>query len=86
MRIALAESRLPAKRSSCVSLPETGPFSVDAVYSSLDQRAARRLSADEFTGVSDAMRVMIANSPIGLIYRMVTGFADLIKAADAANQ
>lgn len=38
-------------------------------------------AADEFTGVSDAMRMMIANSPIGLMYRMVTGFADLMKAA-----
>ena len=43
--------------------------------------AAGLRAADEFTGVSDAMRVMIANSPIGLMYRMVTGFSDLMKAA-----
>ena len=30
---------------------ETGPFSVDAIYSSLDQRAARRLNVSDFTGV-----------------------------------
>lgn len=43
--------------------------------------AAGLRAADEFTGVSDALRMMIANSPIGLMYRMVTGFADLMKAA-----
>lgn len=43
--------------------------------------AAGLRAADEFTGVSDAMRLIIANSPIGLMYRMVTGFADLMNAA-----
>lgn len=36
---------------------------------------------DEFTGIGTALKAMIANSPIGWIYRAVTGFADLIKAA-----
>lgn len=41
-------------------------------------RSAAR-AVGEFTGLADAFRVMIANSPVAMIYRAVTGFAALIR-------
>ncbi|RJL13689.1 hypothetical protein C9E82_13360 [Paracoccus siganidrum] len=37
-------------------------------------------AVNEFTGLGETFRTVIANSPIGMMYRMVTGFAALIRA------
>ncbi|SFY23620.1 hypothetical protein SAMN04244548_03197 [Paracoccus pantotrophus] len=49
----------------------------------LTKSAARAF--DEVTGLSDAFRLMIANSPVGLIYRAVTGLSALIKATGGVS-
>lgn len=54
---------------------------VSAAVSGLWNLAKAGLAAvDEFTGLSNAVRWLIDHSPLGWIYSMVTGFADLIRA------
>lgn len=45
-----------------------------------DMGKAVAQAVDRLTGLSDAMAWLIAHSPIGWIYSLVTGFADLIRA------
>ncbi|MDS9468213.1 hypothetical protein RGQ15_11610 [Paracoccus sp. MBLB3053] len=59
---------------------------ISSVISELWSLARSAISAvDEFTGLSTVFRTIIENSPVGLIYRMITGFAALIKATGSAS-
>ncbi|MDK3020762.1 hypothetical protein [Pseudodonghicola flavimaris] len=44
-----------------------------------DMAKAGAKAVDEFTGLSDILKTVIENSPVGWIYDAVTGFADLIR-------